>query len=254
MKIIKIFYCFNNFVCLAIISTLITSCGGSDNDTSTTTTIKQQNKTSTMATRYFPLAIENTWQYFVSIIDTGGIVNTHYFYKNIDKTTTFNNADAYSVKSNLETLADENGNIYYSKWDEGMVYLGAIKNDLGGQGFTAKQTFSPQILLLKSSFTVGDSWSTTADRVAEKDGIVVQTEPFTTTFTVTAVEEVIVPAGIFPNTYKIREDYTSDIKSYTDIHWFAENVGIVKQEFRSGSHIVELQYALIDGVPVGVQN
>jgi hypothetical protein len=205
------------------------------------------------ASKYYPLAIGNTWQYFVTINETGQPAQTEYTYTNISKITDFNNASVYNVKQDLLTLAYENENLFYSEEDDGIYFHGVFDENWDGEGYSGKLTVTAPVLFLKSAFIVGDTWATTTDIVIEEEGVVTDIVPSTWNYSVIAVEDVTVPAGTFQNCFKILMEVTSgdSVTIQSEILWFAKDVGIVKRESDSGIYIDELQYASINGIDLG---
>ena len=205
------------------------------------------------ASLYYPMAVGNVWQYFVTINETGQPTQTEYTYTNISKITVFNNASVYNFKADLLTLAYENENFFYSEENDGIYLQGLFDENSDGEGFSVKITFTSPVLFLKSTFIVGDIWSTTTDIVIEEEGVATDTVPSTWSYSVIAVEDVTVPAGTFHNCFKILMEVTSGNPATieTETIWFAENVGIVKRESGNGIYIDTLQYASINGIDFG---
>ncbi len=205
------------------------------------------------ASLYYPLAIGNIWQYFVTINETGLPTQTEYTYTNISKITDFNNTSVYNVKADLLTLAYENENSFYSEEDDGIYLHGFFDENSDGEGFSVKITVTSPVLFLKSTFIVGDTWSTTTDMVFEEEGVVTDTIPSTWKYSVMAVEDVTVPAGTFQNCYKVLLEVSSGnpVTIEKETVWLAKEVGIVKRESDNGIYIDELQYAVINGIDHG---
>jgi hypothetical protein len=199
---------------------------------------------------YFPLAVGNIWQYFVTINEAGQPTQTEYTYTHISKFTDFNNASVYNVKTDLLMLAYENENVFYSEENDGIYLHGLFDENSDGEGYSVKITFTSPVLFLKSTFIVGDTWSTTTDMVVEEEGVATDTVPSTWKFSVISVEDVTAPAGTFHNCFKVLMEVTSGNPATieTETIWFAENVGIVKRESDNGIYIDELQYASINGI------
>jgi hypothetical protein len=205
------------------------------------------------ASLYYPLATGNTWQYFVTINETGQPAQTEYTYTDISKMTDFNNTSVYNVKADLLTLAYENENSYYSEENDGIYLHGFFDENADGEGFSVKITATSPVLFLKSAFVVGDTWSTTTDLVFEEEGVVTDTVPSTWTYSVIAVEDVTVPAGTFQNSYRILMAVSTGdpVTIETETIWFAKDAGIVKRESGDGVYIDELQYASINANILG---
>jgi hypothetical protein len=205
---------------------------------------------------YYPLAIGNIWQYLVTINEAGQPVQTEYSYTNISEMKIFNNNVVYDVKKDLLTLDYENENLFYSGETDGIYFHGAFDENSDGEGFSAKLSIEPPALFLKSTFTVGDTWSTTTNMTVEEDGVITEIFPSIWRYSVLAVEDITVPAGTFENCYKILQAKIrgNPVTVETETIWLAENVGIVKVESGDGVYKEELKYASINGIEHGQEN
>lgn len=239
-------------IIICILAAGCSSSGDNNNeDPSEGPSPKEQNEDSTQATLYFPLTIGNIWQFYATVTDTGSPPYSEYTYQNVNKITTVNDAYVYNVKNDIETLSDENENILYSKWDDGIYYHGV--ND---PGTPVSLTYTPPILFLPSTFQVNDSWSTDSTLTINNKGVIT-TVDVTHNFNVVAIENVTVPAGTFLGCYKITMEIVSTVPDLNEniIYWFAEDIGMVKIESDglNQDYVDELQYANVNGTTYGME-
>lgn len=245
---------------LSLVTFLLNSCSsGSDssepNPDASTSTVAQV-EVMTQATRYFPMAVGNIWQYLVSTDDGSGNTSEKYAYRAIDNISVINNHDAYSIKRDIENLDTKKENIFYSKLTDGIYFHGAIDAVADNVLDTLSQTYLPPVLYLKSIFSINDTWSTTTTlSVDNNNGTAVGTHSVTYNVVVLAIEDVSVPAGTFSNAYKIEVDVSSSYLAAVETitFWLAENIGIIKL-IRNNNNInvtQELQYSSLSETEIG---
>lgn len=241
---------------VALLFVLLSACGGSDPVPDNSNSVIPQVETTTQATTYFPLAVGNTWQYFVSVTESNGNTYEEYTYQSVNKLAVYNNHDVYNVKNDIQTRDGENENFFYSKLADGIVYHGASDPNANNQDVAINFSLTPPIQFLKSSFSVNDTWSTTSDFDLKEDGVTTANYPVTYQFTVEAIENVTVPAGTFNDCYKITiniSSTTNPAAAETITLWLAENIGMVKQisDGVDFDFTQELQYVAVGGSELG---
>ena len=217
-------------IVFGLIAIIGTGGGGGGGDDTTTTTATTTTTTTTLppssttykGSDYYPLNVGNTWVYNLGTVEVD------------EETITINGVTYQAVKSTVVSC-DEGGDsdiaITYS--EEGVV--GLVPDALGDL-----------LILLPKEMKAGDSWVTLFD------------EGVKLTHTFEGLEDITVPAGTFSDCLKIKVDLDDD---YTDILWFAKNVGLVKAKrisettpdgcflyVSSENPLAELQSATIDGV------
>lgn len=230
--------------------------GGTDTGASNEGQPKAQNETVTMATQYFPLTDAYAWQYTVEINEAIGDYTREHTYSTVDGIVTFNNSLAYKVKGDILEPYLENEISLFSKWDDGIYMLGLRGGYTANVGFYETITFTPAIRVLASSFTVGDSWTTTTQAQHQQNGILIDEDQLTFTVSVEAIEDVTTSAGIFTNCYRLHlHTVSSSQPSETEDSyiWLAEGVGIVKETLQNSevSSSRELRYASLNGNEYG---
>lgn len=172
---------------------------------------------------YYPLEISNKWVYNLGTVEVDG------------ETITIDGVTYQVVKESVVSCDEEDsGELHIAHSEESLLMH---CNDCGIIG--------DLFVLLPKEMKVGDSWVTSLDSGGK------------VTHTFEGLYDITVPAGTFSDCLKIKVDVDGD---YTEIFWYAKNVGWVKVErisetspdgcifVTSENPLAELQSALINGV------
>jgi hypothetical protein len=249
----------NKLISAICILVLCISCGGGGGSTapSPSPSPSPSPNPSNMATQYLPLTISNKWQYAVDYKENNGSTTKEHTYRVSQENTTFNNVSSYRVKNDILEPDKENENFFYANEDDGIHWIGFAADYTAGNGYAQKVTFDTAPLLLKSTFNLNDTWSTSTHVNYYNNGTLQDAGTITYTVTVKAIEDVTVPAGTFSNCYKIEIVTTNNsslLSNETNNIWIADGIGVVKEDSVSddgNSYQNELSYASVDGTEYG---
>ncbi len=210
-----------------LLAVLLAACDNSDGD--------GDNGVIYQGSDYYPLEIGNTWVYNLGTVQV------------LDETRTFSGGTGQRVEN--ATLDCCPYDIFITHSDGDVVICGGYHRD---DELYFEFPVQGSFVLLSKEMRIGDSWVVDFD------------ETTTITFNFLGVETVTVPAGTFSDSLKISVDVVDrdTAGTYTEISWYAKNVGQIKAERIAESPsgysgcmkvppenpFVELQSALINSV------
>ncbi len=207
------------------------------------------------AVDYFPLHVGDLWQYETSVTEEGGYPQVEYTYMHVaGEEEMFNDRPCYRVMSDIGSVGDEG--CYFSVTAEGISLVGVSDPNSEEEERSLALRFIPPILLLKSSFCAGDTWSTTSEQTVEVDGVVESVLPVEYAYTVSASAPVTAPVGVFEDCIRVVEHVDTGEGAMAERQlWFARGVGVVKEEHHGpdGSWSNQLQYYSVDGATGGIE-
>jgi hypothetical protein len=194
---------------------------------------------------YYPLDTGNTWTW----VANSGITRV------VDEFHTFSGGTGQRIESTSNVCVPYD-NFVTKNQDGEPVIVGLYDRSKDEYIDIPKQD---SFVILQKGMQIGDSW------VFDPD------EDVTITFTFMGMETVIVPAGTFSDSIRIRAvvvDTDANSATYTTVFWYAKNVGLVKVErtyespighegcmaVTSANPLAELQSAIINGVSIGNDN
>lgn len=201
---------------------------------------KEKESKKTDWTQYFPLKEGNMWVYGVK---AGSNTNLDKYFIVVSGKENVNGTECFVCEGGIYKGDDEKKVAqweYYTISDDGLF---AIKRAYRNK--TLFTNFDPPEPMLKFPLEKGKKW--------KWHGKIFKNTSGKFDFEVIGEEEIITPAGTFKATRVDMKGTASDGSSVESSKWYAEGVGVVKEETTTAvGHIVaELVWAKVDGKKIG---